>query len=86
MIERTQDKPSHESGALPDAPEELSFRIEIWDETLPAKLERVLARAFSAILAQAIYKAAQAEHPDRRITLSQGDRLIGDSASAPGPG
>jgi hypothetical protein len=32
-------------------------------------------------LARAIFKAAQTEHPDRRITLSRGSRLIADTAT-----
>jgi hypothetical protein len=80
MIERTPDKATEKTGLPQAAPEELGYRIELWDAYHPDAVERVLARAFSATLAQAIYKAAQTEHPDRRITLSQGDKRIADTA------
>ena len=80
MIESPQDS-RDKSGTAPPAGEELPYRIELWQAGEAARSERVLARAFSATLGQAIYKAAQTEHPDRRITLSQGDRLIADSAA-----
>jgi hypothetical protein len=53
----------------------LPYRIELWD---PQKkdIERVLARAVSAPLARAIYAAALDEHPERRITLCRGERVI----------
>jgi hypothetical protein len=80
MIERTPDKATEKTGLPQAAPEEFGYRIELWDAYHPDAVERVLARAFSATLAQAIYKAAQTEHPDRRITLSQGDKRIADTA------
>jgi len=42
--------------------------------------DRVLARAVNAALARAIFKAAQKEHPDRRILLLRGTRTLADSA------
>jgi hypothetical protein len=80
MIERTPDKATARTGLPPAAPEELSYRIELWDALHADAVERVLARAFSATLAQAIDKAAQTEYPNRRITLSQGDKRIADTA------
>lgn len=41
--------------------------------------QRILARAASAQLARAIFRAAVAEHSDARITLCQGRRIIADS-------
>ena len=76
MIERADEAASGTPSAAPD---ELPYRIELWQEADGAAPERVLARACSATLAQAIYRAAQTEHPGRRITLSQGGRLIADS-------
>jgi hypothetical protein len=61
-------------------PEELPFRIELWLEGRD-EVERILARAVSAALAHAIFKAAQVEHPQRRITLSNSGRIIADSAA-----
>jgi uncharacterized Zn finger protein len=58
--------------------EDLPYRIELW-ETRNRKVERVLARAARSALARAIFKAAQQEYPDRRITLRRGARLIAEA-------
>jgi hypothetical protein len=58
----------------------LPYRIELWDAVNHDCVEQVLARAFSASLARAIFKAARTEHPDRRITLRRGKRVVADSA------
>jgi hypothetical protein len=64
----------------PSAPnEELPFRVELWHDGAGDIIERVLARAASSQLARAIFKAAQDEHPERRITLRKGERIIADS-------
>jgi hypothetical protein len=60
----------------------LSYIIELWQADGAAKVERILARAANAALARAIFKAAQGEHPERRITLRRGNRIIADSASS----
>jgi len=60
--------------------EDLPYRIELWHADGSDAIERVLARAASAQLARAIFKAATGEHPDRRITLSKNNRIIADSA------
>jgi hypothetical protein len=86
VIERTQDTPRQTSGIPSDAPEELPYRIDLWSAANPELVERVLARAFTATLARAIYKAAQTEHPERRITLAHGERLIADCSAEPGLG
>ena len=67
--------PSFEPG------EDLPYRVDLWQASRHDAVERVLARAVSAALARAIFQAAQAEHPDRRITLSKGARVIADSAA-----
>ena len=59
--------------------EKLSYSIELWDLEAHA-LERVLARALSAQLARANFRAAQKEHPDQRILLRKGSRTLADSA------
>jgi RsiW-degrading membrane proteinase PrsW (M82 family) len=68
------------SSSLPPPAEELAYRIELWRENGNA-VERILARAASAALGHAIFKAAQVEHPGRRITLSTGERIIADSVA-----
>ena len=59
--------------------EDLPYRIELWREDAEEP-ERVLARAASIQLARAIFTAAQGEHPQRRITLSKGNRIVSDSS------
>jgi hypothetical protein len=61
--------------------EKLPFRIEVWTTGKSDAVERVLARAFNAQLARAIFKAAVSEHPKRRVMLRRGTRIIADSAS-----
>jgi hypothetical protein len=57
--------------------EELPYRIVLW--AVGAEGERVLARAVTAQLALAIFKAAQQEHPDRRIAVKKKNAIIADS-------
>jgi hypothetical protein len=68
-------------GARPKATEgeeeDLPYRVDLWD-THNRKVERVLARAARGTLARAIFKAAQHEYPDRRITLRRGVRIIAE--------
>jgi hypothetical protein len=59
--------------------QKLPYSIELWDQDARAQ-QRVLARALNAVLARAIFKAAQKEHPERRILMRRGDRTIADSA------
>jgi hypothetical protein len=60
--------------------EDLPYRIDLWRTDGDNGVERVLARAASMQLARAIFKAAQSEHPHRRITLCRGGRIVSDSA------
>jgi hypothetical protein len=61
-------------------PEDLPYRVELWhDGDARGGIERVLARASSVQLARAIFRAAREEHPQRRLTLSQGDQIVEDS-------
>ena len=66
------------SPSLSSSPEELPYRIELWLEDRE-EVERLLARALSAPLAHAIFRAAQLEHPQRRVTIRTGDRIIANS-------
>jgi hypothetical protein len=64
----------------------LPYRIELWDANAGTK--HILARAVSAQLARAIFQAATGEHPESRITLRRGARIIADSdakQSSPAP-
>jgi len=79
MTEREQQKSKVAPiGAPGDQAEKLPYRIELWSSA--EAIERVLARAINASLARAIFKAACSEHPERRITLYRGSRIIADSA------
>ncbi|MBV9539757.1 MAG: hypothetical protein JO167_00695 [Alphaproteobacteria bacterium] len=77
-----QDKTDTPSRTASRPPEDLPYRIDLWRPggENGGGVERVLARAASMPLARAIFKAAQGEHPDRRITLSKGNRVVADSA------
>jgi len=59
---------------------DLSFRVDLWNETRTG-VERVLARAASPTLAQAIFAAARREYPERYLTLSDGRRTISTTAT-----
>jgi hypothetical protein len=65
----------------PDPREELPYRVELWAADGTDAVERVLARALNLHLARAIFKAATEEHPQRRITLSEGPRVIADTSA-----
>ncbi|MDX8454567.1 hypothetical protein RFM98_17545 [Mesorhizobium sp. VK9D] len=62
------------------AAEALPYRIELWHSKSGDIVERVLARAFTAQLARAIFQAAKDEHPQRRITLRKGNLVLSDSS------
>jgi hypothetical protein len=63
--------------AHPDA-ENLPYLIELWGAH-DNRVERVLARAARISLARAIFKAADEEYPNRRLTLRRGERIISDN-------
>jgi hypothetical protein len=73
------DKADTTARAGSRASEDLPYRIDLWRPDRENGVERVLARAASVPLARAIFKAALGEHPDRRITMSKGDRILADS-------
>lgn len=57
---------------------ELPFRIELWDKE-KTKLEKVVARAHSAALAQAIFHAACQEYPDAHLSLWRGREQLAET-------
>jgi len=73
-----QDKTDRRTASRPL--EDLPYRVELWRADAANEIERVLGRAASAQLARAIFTAAQAEHPQRRITLCKGNHVVSDSA------
>jgi hypothetical protein len=70
------------AGTNARAQKELPYTVERWHIDGSGKVELVLARAANAQLARAIFKAAQGEHPEHRITLRRGNRIIADSSSS----
>jgi hypothetical protein len=71
-------KGQERTSAIGTKSSKLPYSVELWDIEKRA-VERLLARAASASLARAIFSAAQEEHPDRRLTLSRGERVIAQS-------
>ena len=63
--------------------EDLPYRIELSrdgdGDGDGGGIERVVARAASAELAHAIFRAMRSDHPERRIILREGDRIVADS-------
>jgi hypothetical protein len=57
--------------------EDLPYRVELWGDG--DGIERVVARAASVQLAHAIFRAVRNEHPGRRITLREGEKIVADS-------
>ena len=83
MTEPVQHKPSARRGdGTAGKSQALPYRIELWGDQGETGIERVIARAFNAPLARAIFQAARNEHPDRRITLRRNGRVIADSAAS----
>ncbi|MBV9510537.1 MAG: hypothetical protein JO303_09690 [Caulobacteraceae bacterium] len=56
----------------------LPFRVELWDRAR-GNPERVLGRAATIVLAQAIFSAAQVDFKGQRITLSRGSSILMDT-------
>jgi hypothetical protein len=78
MNEREQEGRVVELGVAPGAEEPLPYVIVLWDLTRQAP-ERVLGRAVSALLANAVFGAAQAEYVGRKIQLKRGDKVLSES-------
>jgi hypothetical protein len=79
-MRKSKDKALKSDGVSAMPKEDLPFRVELWHDGGGDAVERVLARAANAQLARAIFKAAQGDHPERRITLREDNRIIADSA------
>jgi hypothetical protein len=80
MIAPNPSKPKRERIARGDTrgSPDLPFRIELWDYDRN-EVELVVARAHSANLAQAIFKAACEQYPGRRLSLWQGRERIAEA-------
>jgi hypothetical protein len=81
MIDREQEKSTAEVKALlgeAEQVENLPYRVELWTGS-SSQVERILARATNAQLASAIFKEAVNEYPGRRVTVSDGPKIVLDS-------
>ncbi len=58
--------------------EALPFVVELWDRARDAP-ERVIGRAATIVLAQAIFQAAQVDFAGERITLCREGRILMDT-------
>jgi hypothetical protein len=58
----------------------LPYHVELWRPDTDSP-ERTLARAWYEGLAHALFLAVTAEHPERRITLRKGNRMLADTMS-----
>jgi hypothetical protein len=56
----------------------LPYTVELWNLPRSAP-ERIIGRAASAVLARAIFTAAQTEHLGRLVRLRRGSQLIAES-------
>ena len=59
--------------------ESLPYVIELWNRAGNEPV-RVIARARNAGLARAIFKAAVAENPERKLTLRRDGRVLASTA------
>lgn len=70
-------EPAH-FARTPAAPDDLPYRVELWDETRMA-VEQVLAVTAHGSIGYAAYYAATREYPDRYITLRHRHRTVARS-------
>ncbi|MFC3078593.1 hypothetical protein ACFODL_10895 [Phenylobacterium terrae] len=57
---------------------QLPYAVELWNLPRTAP-ERVVGRAASAVVARAIFLAAQSEHLGRKLVLRRGARVLAES-------
>jgi hypothetical protein len=68
-----------------ESQEELPYCVELWSSDMPAKVERILARAINVELAHAIFRTARSEHPGQRVTVRKEEKVIADTGSVDRP-
>ncbi|MGA0605398.1 hypothetical protein ACO2Q0_05295 [Phenylobacterium sp. VNQ135] len=81
-MNKRQDGEGHESALAPfvgrESDEPLAYVVELWTLSRD-RAERVIGRAASAAVAQAIFTAAQSEHLGRRIVLRRGAKVLAEA-------
>jgi hypothetical protein len=77
MIASDQSKARKEAGAAHLRSPDLPFRVELWDDR-KATVERVVAKAHSATLAQAVFNAACEQYPGRYLSLWRGRERLAE--------
>jgi hypothetical protein len=78
MIKREDNHRTPTADPPSASPSPLPYTIELWDRS-GRRAERVIGRAASAVLARAIFTAAQSEHAGRRIVLRRGSKVMTQS-------
>jgi hypothetical protein len=78
MIQGEDDSKIVAIGVAVGAASPLPYTVELWNLPRTAP-ERVIGRAASAVLARAIFVAAQSEHLGRRILLRRGSQIIAEA-------
>ncbi len=66
-------------GGSTDPGEPLPYAVELWD-VARLEPERVLGRAATILLANAVFAAAQADYAGRKLVLKRGDKVLAESA------
>jgi hypothetical protein len=79
MNERTPEDRVVQLAGSADAGEPLSYAVELWDVAGEGP-ERVLGRAASILLANAVFAAAQTDYRGRKLVLKRGDKVLAESA------
>ncbi|MDB5476633.1 MAG: hypothetical protein JWP49_2144 [Phenylobacterium sp.] len=78
MIKGEDDSKIVAIGAALGRASPLPYTVELWNLPRSAP-ERVIGRAATAVLARAIFVAAQSEHLGRRILLRRGAQVIAEA-------
>lgn len=79
MKERVHDGRVTSLGQAAAPGEPLPYAVVLWDAA-GDRPERVLGRAASILLANAIFAAAQADYAGRRLVLKRGDTVLAETA------
>lgn len=65
-------------GGSADPGEPLPYAVELWD-VAGEGAERILGRAASILLANAVFAAAKSDYAGRKLVLKRGDKILAES-------